>query len=61
MTVHILSNLLKELRKGDKMPCLRNILSSFRNELDIFNNKRSRIFYSIYYMTLELSKSQFKT
>ena len=35
MSTHVLLNLLKELRKRDKMRGLQSILSLFRNE---FNN-----------------------
>ena len=38
MSAHVLSNLLNELRKRDKMRGLSSILSLFRNEFDKFNN-----------------------
>ena len=38
MSVHVLLNLLNELRKRDKMLGLPSILSLFRNKFDKFNN-----------------------
>ena len=43
MSVHVLMNLLNELRKSDKMRDLPSILSFFRNEFNKFNNTRARI------------------
>ena len=54
MSVHVLLNLLKELRKRDKMRGLPSILSLFRNELDKFNNTMAQMLDSIYNMTLRL-------
>ena len=36
MSAHVLLNLLKELRKRDKMRGLQSILSLFRNEFNKF-------------------------
>ena len=52
MSAHVLLNLLNELKKRDKMRGLPSILSLFRNEFNKFNNKRARMLYSIYHMTL---------
>ena len=41
MSVHVLLNLLKELRKSDKMRGLSSILSLFRNEFNKFNSTES--------------------
>ena len=41
MSAEVLLNLLKELRKSDKMRGLPSILSLFRNELNTFNNTRA--------------------
>ena len=38
MNAHVLSNLLKELRKRNKMRGLPSILSLFCNEFKKFNN-----------------------
>ena len=38
MSVHVLWNLFKELRKSYKMQGLPSILSLFRNEFNKFNN-----------------------
>ena len=38
MSVHVLLNLLKELRKSGKMRGLTSILSFFCNDLNKFNN-----------------------
>ena len=38
MSVHVLLNLLNELRKRDKIRGLPSILSLFRNEFNKFNN-----------------------
>ena len=54
MSAHVLLNLLKELRKRDKMRVLLSILSFFRNEFNKFNNARVRMFDSIYHMTLRI-------
>ena len=52
MSVHVLLNLLKELRKRDKMRGLPSILSLFCNEFNKFNNTRARMLDSIYHMTI---------
>ena len=39
MSVHVLLNLLNELRKSDKMRGLKSILSLFRKEFNKFNNR----------------------
>ena len=52
MSAHVLLNLLKELRKRDKMGGLPSILSLFRNKFNKFNNTRARMSDSIYHMTL---------
>ena len=43
MSDHVLLNLLKELRKRDKMRGLPSILSLIRNEWNKFNNTRARM------------------
>ena len=52
MSDHVLSNLLNELGKRDKMRGLSSILSFFRNEFNKFNNTRARMLDSIYHITL---------
>ena len=47
MSVHVLVNLLDELRKRDKMRGLPSILSLFRNEFNKFNNTRAQMSYDI--------------
>ena len=37
MSAHVLLNLLKELRKRDKMRCLSSIVSLFRNNFNKLN------------------------
>ena len=37
MSIHVLLNLLNELRKRDKMQGMPSILSLFRNEFNTFN------------------------
>ena len=54
MSAHVLSNLLNELKKRDKMRGLPSILSPFCNEFDKFNNTGARMLDSIYHMTLRL-------
>ena len=58
MSAHVLLNLLKELRKRDKMRGLQSIFFLFRNEFNKFNNTRARMLDSIYHMTNTL-KSHF--
>ena len=53
MSAYVLLNLLKELRKSDKMRGLPSILSLFRNEFNKFNNTGVRIIDSICHMTLK--------
>ena len=43
MNVHVLLNLLNELRKSDKMRRLSSILLLFRNEFNKFNNTGARM------------------
>ena len=59
MSAHVLSNLLNELRKRDKMRGLPSILSFFRNEFDKFNNTGARMLDSIYHMILEYFEISF--
>ena len=54
MSAHVLLNLLKELRKRDKMRGLPTILSLFRNKVNKFNNTRAPMLDSIHHMTLRL-------
>ena len=54
MSAHVLLNLLKELRKSDKMRDLPSILSFFCNEFKKLNNTGAPILDSIYHMTLRL-------
>ena len=51
MRVHILLNLLNELRQSDKMRGLPRILSLFHND-NKFNNKGAQMLDSTYPMTL---------
>ena len=51
MSAHVLLNLLKKLRKRDRMRGLPSILSLFRNELNKFNKTRARMLDYIYHMT----------
>ena len=46
----VLSKLLNELLKSDKMRCLPRILSSFCNEFYKFNKTRARMLDSITYV-----------
>ena len=57
MSAHVLSNLLNELGKRDKMRGLSSISSLFRNEFNKFNNTRARMLDSIYHMTLRLLRN----
>ena len=41
MSAHVLLNLLKELRKRDKMRGLPSISSLFRNKFNKFDNTRT--------------------
>ena len=54
MSIYVLLNGLKELRKSDKMRGLLSILSLFRNKFDKFNNTGARMLDSVYHMTLKL-------
>ena len=58
MSAQVLSNLLNELGKRDKMRGLSSILSLFRNKFNKFNNTRAWMLDSIYHMTNTL-KSHF--
>ena len=51
MSAQFLLNLIKELRKRDKMQGLPSILSLFRNESNKFNNTEERMLDSLYHMT----------
>ena len=53
-SAHVLLDLLKELRKRDKMRGLPSILSFFRNEFNKFNNTGARMLDSIYHITLKI-------
>ena len=53
-SAHVLSNLLNELRKSDKMRGLPSILSLFCNELNKFNNTGALMLDYFYQMTLRL-------
>ena len=55
MSVHVLLNILNELRKRDEMRGLPSILSLFRNEFNKFNSAGARMLDSIYHMTLKLN------
>ena len=57
MGAHVLLNLLKELRKIDKMQGLPSILLLFCNKFNKFNNTGARMLDSIYHMTLKLLKN----
>ena len=48
MSVHVLLNLLKVLRKIDKMRGLSSILSLFRSEFNKFNNTGALMLDSIF-------------
>ena len=51
MSAYVLLNLLKELRKSDKMRGLPSILSGlFCKEFNKFNNAGARMLDSIYHM-----------
>ena len=52
MSAHVLSNLLNELGKRDKVRGLLSILSLFCNEFIKLNITRARMLDSIYQMTL---------
>ena len=52
MSAHVLKNLLKELRKRDKMRGFLSILSHFHKEFNKFNNTGARMLDSIYHITL---------
>ena len=43
MSVHVLRNLLNELRKSNAMRGLPIILSLYRNKINKFNNTRARM------------------
>ena len=50
MGVHVLLNLLNELRKRDKMRGLSSTLSLFRNKFIRLNNTGAQMLDSIYHM-----------
>ena len=52
MSAHVLLNLLNDLGKRGKMRGLPSILSLFRNEFYKFNDTRTRMLDSMYYVTL---------
>ena len=52
MSVHVLLNLLNELRKRDTMRGLLSILSLCRNEFIKSNDTRARMLDSFYQMAL---------
>ena len=54
ISAHVLSNLLNELSKSDKLPGLSSILLFFRNEFNKFNNTGAQMLDYIYHMTLGL-------
>ena len=54
MSAHVLLNLLKEMRKRDKMRGLPSNLSLLSNEFNIFNNTKAQMLDSIYHMILRL-------
>ena len=54
MSAYVLLNLLKVLRKIDKMGGLLSILSLFRNKFIKLNKTGAGILDSIYHMTLKL-------
>ena len=58
-SAHVLLNLLKELRKRDKMRGLPRILSLFLNLFNKFNNAGARMLDSIYYMTTKNTLKNF--
>ena len=58
MSAHVLLNLLKELRKRDKMQSLLSILLFFFcNRFNKFINTGARMLDSIYHMTLRLLRN----
>ena len=59
MSAHVLSNLLKELGKSDKMRGLPSFLLLFLNNFNKFNNTGAQMLDSIYHMTLKLIKYHF--
>ena len=52
ISAHVLSNLLNELRKRDKMRGLPSIIFLFRKEFNTFNKTGARMLDSIYHMQL---------
>ena len=57
MSVHVLLNLLKELRKRDKMRGTPSILLLFRNKFIKFNKTGARLLDPIYHMTQRLLRN----
>ena len=56
MSVHVLLNLLNEMRKSNKMQGLPSILSLFRNKFKKFNNTGAQMLDSIYHRIFKLLK-----
>ena len=54
MSVHVLLNLLNELRKEIKCKACRAFYIFFPNDFNKFNNTGERMLDSIYHMTLKL-------
>ena len=54
MNIHVLLNLLYELRITNKMRGLPRILSLLRKEVNKFNYTRARILDSVYHMILKI-------
>ena len=54
MNIHVLLNLLYELRKRDKMRGLSRILSLFRKEVNKFNYTRARTLDFVYHMIFKI-------
>ena len=57
MSVHVLLNLLNELRKRDKMRGFPSILLLFLKEFNKFDNTGARMLDSIYHITLKVLKN----
>ena len=52
MSAHILLN-FNEFGKRNTMACLPNIVWLFRKKTIIFNNKRARLFDTLYYLSYD--------
>ena len=57
MSVHVLRNLLNELRKSNAMRGLPIILSLYRNKINKFNNTRARMLDYIWAVTRDFLQS----